>query len=217
MWLYKDFIRNELRKERRLWSATSPLFVINPCCCESSFGAREGLVCPVICYSVNHISGEMDLLACPLQRNEGQPLPPRCHLQHDAIANAKHRETRAGWNKNIHIQRWKEGVGGLVGQSAGFSCSFAPLFLSLTWIKCCRSGCERTRIPEGRHSSEGKFLSLTLKITGAPQWEKNLWHVWFYTWHRSTEIFSKTAPIKFNSLENAYFFWRHVRLTFLES
>lgn len=103
------------------------------------------------------------------------------------------------------------------GQSAGFSCSFALLVLSLTWIKCCCSGCEGAHIPAERHSSEGKFLSLTLKITGAPTVRKNLWHVWFYTWHRSTEIFSKTAAIKFNSLENAYFFWRHVRLTFLES
>lgn len=173
MWLYKDVIGNEFRKERRLWSSTSPLFVINPCCCESSFATREGLVCPVICYSVNRISGEMDLLACPLQRNEGQPLPPRCHLQHHAIVNAKHQETQAGWNKNICIHRRKEGVGGLGGgQSAGFSCSFALLFLSLAWIKCCCSGCKRAHIPAGRHSSEGKFLSLTLKITGAPQWER---------------------------------------------
>lgn len=61
-----------------------------------SFAVREGLICPAICYSVNHISGEMDLLACPLQRNEGQPLPLRGHLQHDAIVNVKHQESRAG-------------------------------------------------------------------------------------------------------------------------
>lgn len=77
-----------------------------------SFAVREGLVCPVICYSVNHISGEMDLLACPLQRNEGQPLLLRGHLQHDTTVNVKHQEGRGGKNKSSHIylefQRWRK-------------------------------------------------------------------------------------------------------------
>lgn len=122
---YQEWIQEG---ERR---STSPLFVINPCCCESSVATREGLVCPVICYSVNHISGEMDLLACPLQRNEGQPLPPRRHLQHDAIVNAKHQETRAGWNKNIRIQRRKEGAGGLGEGRGGTICWFLLQLCSL--------------------------------------------------------------------------------------
>lgn len=37
----------------------------------------------------------MDLLACPLQRNEGRPLPRICHLQRDAIANTQHCEKQA--------------------------------------------------------------------------------------------------------------------------
>lgn len=56
---------------------------------------KESHVCPVICYSVNRISGEMDLLACPLRRDEGQPLPWRCHLQHDTIVNTQLWEKRA--------------------------------------------------------------------------------------------------------------------------
>lgn len=43
----------------------------------------------VICYSVNRISGEMDLLACPLQRSEGQPRAWRCHLQRNAFVNTQ--------------------------------------------------------------------------------------------------------------------------------
>lgn len=94
--LNKDVIRKEFKKERRILEIHIPslhnkkpllLWAFAAIGC---FAVREGLVCPVICYSVNHISGEMDLLACPLQRNEGQPLPLRGHLQHGAIVNVKH-------------------------------------------------------------------------------------------------------------------------------
>lgn len=104
-----------------------PLSIINPCCYESSFTAREGLVRPVICYSVNHISGEMDLLACPLQRNEGQPLPPRCHLQHDAIVNVNSSRIK---QKHSHPETKRRGGRIRRGQSTGF-------VLSLAALLCC--------------------------------------------------------------------------------
>lgn len=76
----------------------SPLLIINPRCYRlgegsfqqwASLPGERATSAPVICYSVNRISGEMDLLACPLQRNEGRPLPWRCHLQRDAIVNTQ--------------------------------------------------------------------------------------------------------------------------------
>lgn len=93
---------------------------------------RESHVSPtVICYSVNRISGEMDLLACPLQSSEGRPLPRRCHLRRGAIVNARLGEKKLGRKKKknshsrLEFQWWREmkrRVEGLGGQRHSRSC-----------------------------------------------------------------------------------------------
>lgn len=82
----------------------------------------------MICYSVNRISGEMDLLACPLRRDEGQPLPWRCHLQHDTIVNAALRKASRKtfirvWNSGDG-ERWIQKGGGIRRAQAEPACGF---------------------------------------------------------------------------------------------
>lgn len=183
---------------------------------------REGLVCPVICYSVNHISGEMDLLACPLQRNEGQPLPLRGHLQHDAIVNVKHQGSRAGqktktfisiWNSSVEGKR-KNGVGGLGGAKKGailwflsFFCSFALLFLHLILIKCSGNVPVLT-VKAHTHSCReallgGKFFVFDPGNDRGPTARKKTYDTFGFTPGTPAPAFKQNScNKKFKSLEN---------------
>jgi len=69
----------------------------------------------------------MDLQACPLQRNEGQPLPWRCHLQRNAIVNTQLWKKRA---EKTFIPIWNSGDGeGWKGKGWGIRRADAELVL----------------------------------------------------------------------------------------
>lgn len=161
---------------------------------------RESHVSPtVICYSVNRISGEMDLLACPLQRSEGRPLPRRCHLRRGAIVNARLGEKKLGRKKiknshsRLEFQWWREmkrRVEGLGGQRHSRSCG--SLFPSqrrctVSNARCCTTCCCLLRPPSCCQTATHSCL-LTRNLTFDPE---SMWgltvrgrarRVWLHTW-----------------------------------
>ena len=164
---------------------------------------REPRLAPVICYSVNRISGEMDLLACPLQRNEGRPLPRRCHLRRGAIVNARlgEKSGQKKKKKNIHthleFQWWREmkrRVEGLGGQrrsrSCGFSLSLAASLHSFQHSPLCNLLLFITAAELLSHCNTFLFARIARRrnFTFDPE---NMWglavrvkarRVWLHTW-----------------------------------
>lgn len=122
----------------------------------------------------------MDLLVCPLQRNEGRPLPRRCHLQHDVIVNmqlwGKHAEKTFipilnsgdggrwkerevdGWVTNRQRRRKSRPHGFFLNSlSAPESLCTRCYNLLLFWVYHDCGYCQTQHIPVCSHSLEENF------------------------------------------------------------
>lgn len=154
----------------------------------------------MICYSANRISGEMDLLACPLQRNEGRPLPWRCHLQRDAIVNTQLWEKWAekhSYPFGIPVMNRDEKTGGGIkraeAESALWFLSFAALLHSLVQPSAFQGRNITSAVVKlhtflfARIAGGGIFTSDPENMWGLTVKAKTRL-VWFYTWQCSTFI-----------------------------
>lgn len=134
----------------------------------------------------------MDLLACPLQRNEGRPLPWRCHLRRDAIVYTQLWEKRQKKHSQpfgIPVMKRDEKRGGGIRRAEAeavlWFLSFAALlhsFLHSLLQPCAVYGRNITSVAFKlltflfAHIAWREISPLTLRMCGAsqPEWRQDM-------------------------------------------